>query len=115
MSGELAKLQLVVLYPESDSGWFDFDYYRDVHLPLSATLLKPFGFIAYSVYECQPMQTDRPAPYVVMTELDFADPHDLREGMRIHGPELAADFPRYTNITPVAFLRRTRVPRTPVS
>ena len=95
-------IRLTVLYPANPAGTFDFDYYLNTHMPLSAELLQEYGLLRYEVDRCvSSISGDAPA-FLCITRLEFSSLEQLQTGMRIHGPVLRQDFSRYTNITPVA-------------
>lgn len=95
-------VRLLICYPAADGSFFDHDYYRDTHLPLSEELLAPFGFLGYTVHRGESTVRGGPPPMLCITELEFESLEGLQQGMARCGAELSADFANYTDITPVA-------------
>ena len=41
--------RMSVMYPTKEGATFDFDYYRQTHMPLALEKLKPFGMIRFDI------------------------------------------------------------------
>jgi uncharacterized protein (TIGR02118 family) len=95
-------IKLCVQYPAEGGSFFDFDYYLDVHLPMSETLLAEYGFLGYEVQHCTTTISGDDPEFLCITQLEFSSLEELREGMQERGAELSADFARYTDIKPIA-------------
>lgn len=95
-------IKLCIQYPAAEGSFFDFDYYRDVHLPMSERLLRDFGLRGYEVQRCTTTVSGEAPAYRCITLLSFDSLDELRRGMQAHGAELSADFASYTDIKPVA-------------
>jgi uncharacterized protein (TIGR02118 family) len=88
-------IRLSVYYPKSDGATFDHDYYRDNHVPLA---VKTWGL------DSDKAEIDRglDGPYVAAVHFQFESPEAVAAAMGAPGtPEVMADVPNYTNITPV--------------
>lgn len=93
---------LVICYPASAGTFFNVDYYRDVHMPMSERLLGEFGLQGYTISRgTGTVQGDEP-PMLCVTELRFETLAGLRDGLATHGAALREDFSNYTDIQPVA-------------
>lgn len=100
---------VAVMYPAEAS--FDFDYYRDTHLPLLQQLW------GAALIECQPLRgvataDGTPPPYQVITLLQFSDLPALQEAMVEHGAEVAADLQNFTDRQPLIQINAPLTPST---
>jgi len=95
-------VRLTVVYPTDAGRFFDFDYYLKQHLPMSAELLGPHGFVGYTVQRGSTTVRGDMPPHCCITHLDFESLDGLRAGMEAHGSALREDFARYTDIAPLA-------------
>ncbi len=85
---------------------FDFDYYRDKHLPLIRQLW------GTALVDCQPLRSvatadGTPPPYQVITLLHFRDMASLQEAMAAHGAAVAADLANFTDRQPLIQINET--------
>lgn len=94
-------VKVTILYPNGEGKKFDMNYYSKTHMPLMQTLfgkgMKGYAFDK-GIASGAP---DTPLPYVTIGYLYFEKVEDFQEGMKVHGKEVLADIPKYTNITPV--------------
>jgi uncharacterized protein (TIGR02118 family) len=90
-----------ILYSNEPGCTFDFDYYRDRHMPMikekMAGACSHFKILK-GVAGGTPGQ---PATYVAMGHLFFQSVDAFLAAFSPHAREIAADIPRYTNVTPV--------------
>lgn len=93
-------IRVSVMYPNTGEK-FDFDYYVNQHMALARRLLEPYGL--------EQTQVDRgigsvgpgaEAPYVAVGHLIFNSPEKMQKGLEAHDPDLAADVPNFTTISP---------------
>lgn len=93
-------IRVSVMYPNT-GGKFDFDYYVNQHMALARKLLEP--------YSLEKTQVDKgvasagpgsEAPYIAVGHLIFSSPEQMQKGLEAHDPELAADLPNFTAISP---------------
>ena len=85
-------IRLSVLYPKTDGAKFDFDYYRDKHVPLCTS--------TWGV----PAQIDKgvDGPYEAAVHFTFESPDALNAAMANEGTgAIMADVANYTTIGPV--------------
>lgn len=95
-------INVIVVYPAEDEGWFDIDYYLNRHIPFFEELFRPFGLVRIEVdggMETIP-HGDRPV-FRVMTRMRFRSVDELRCGIRRCEPRINEDVPRFTNLTPI--------------
>jgi uncharacterized protein (TIGR02118 family) len=87
-----------VLYTNAAGKRFDHDYYAQKHMPLALERLKGNGMTRYEI--------DRgvgggapgsPPAYLCIGRLYFENLGGMEQGLAMHGPELMADVPNYTN------------------
>jgi uncharacterized protein (TIGR02118 family) len=86
-------VRLAIVYPHGNR--FDMDYYINRHMAGAHQLLASYGLVRVEV--------DRPldaGPYVCIGYFYFESLDGLHRGMEARGPELIADVPNYTDVTP---------------
>ncbi|MGD1098241.1 MAG: EthD family reductase [Bryobacteraceae bacterium] len=97
-----------VFYPNDPGKKFDHDYYAASHMPMVMDRLKSSGMVRYEI--------DRgvgggapgaPAPFVCVGRLYFNTTEGFQDGLTAHGPEILADVPKYTDISPQIQLSET--------
>ena len=93
--------RLVIKYPNSEGAHFDFEYYRDAHMPLSQELLGEHGMGHFEILRGEESVAGGPPEFLCITQIDFPSAAELKAGLAAHGQQLKADFPNYTNVTPV--------------
>jgi uncharacterized protein (TIGR02118 family) len=90
-----------VFYPNDPGKKFDHDYYAASHMPMVLDRLKSNGMTRYEM--------DRgvggglpgaPAPFVCVGRLYFNTLDGFQSSLSTHGPEIMADVPKYTDISP---------------
>ncbi len=92
--------RLTVVYPATEGGHFDFDYYVKSHIPMVA------GFIGSSVDRTEAARGiagagTTPAPYAAVGHIYLRELGALQSAFERHGEQMGLDVPNYTNITPV--------------
>ena len=93
--------RMSVMYPTKEGAHFDFDYYRQTHMPLALVQLEPYGMIRYEIDKGISALGGQQGPYVCVGHLYFESLEDYEKGIAEVGPELREDIPNYTNITPI--------------
>jgi uncharacterized protein (TIGR02118 family) len=93
--------KISVMYPNSPDVHFDHDYYRDVHMPLVKQRLGD-GIQSYTVDKgIAGGAPGSAAPYVSMCHLFAESLEAFQSAIAVHGEELNADIPHFTNAVPV--------------
>lgn len=93
---------LTVTYPKSPDASFDFDYFRQTHLPEVGKAFTPFGLGYASVLRGEEMLGGGEPAYFATTILSFATEQGARDAVASDGGRaLAADIPNFTTVTPV--------------
>jgi conserved hypothetical protein len=90
-----------VMYPSTEGGTFDMDYYNATHIPLVKEAFGPTGLASVQVLQGLPGPDGAQPPYVAIANLVFESPEALQKSMG--GPraaEVVGDVPNFTNITP---------------
>lgn len=94
-------IKLCVMYPALEGARFDFDYYRNVHIPKVCALL---GDACKGVSIEQGMcgsNSQTPAAYVAMVGLLFASDGDFEAAFGPVAGEIMADLPNFTDMEPL--------------
>ena len=98
MSSGMIKVS--IMYPNSEDGTFNMNYYKEKHMPMLAEL---FGesLKKYSIDEgISGRLTSEPASYIAIGHLYFDTLPEYQEGFKKHGKIILDDIPNYTNIKP---------------
>lgn len=90
------------VYPVKDDYQFDFEYYENVHMPLSIKKLSAAkGFLGVSVERGITIdEPNMPSSYVAMCHYYFDTLENFMAAFMPHAEELQADIKNYTNIEP---------------
>ena len=93
---------LTVTYPKSPDSSFDFDYFRQKHLPEIGKAFKPFGLGYASVLRGEETLGGGEPAYFATTILSFATEEGARNAVASDaGRALAADIAHFTSVTPI--------------
>jgi len=92
-------IKVTVLYPNGEGKTFDMDYYTKKHMPLMA---KFFSLKLYAIDKgIAGGAPNVPVPFLAIGYLYFDKLSDYESARALHAEEIKADFPKYTNITPL--------------
>lgn len=104
-------IRMTSMYPATEGGYFDHEYYATVHLKMNLDLCGPFGLKRVQVWKGvstpefellkQGQPPTAPAKFVCVGHYDFETIEGYVQAVAAHGEELGADIPEYTNITPI--------------
>lgn len=97
-------MSLNVLYPNHEGARFDFDYYRNTHIPLAMKVMKADKVI---LIEGVPSK-DAPPPFVMICHFQFSSAEALAAANA--KPEIAevrADVAKVTDIKPIVMVGKT--------
>jgi uncharacterized protein (TIGR02118 family) len=93
---------VVVCYPRGAGSTFDFDYYRQTHLPLVARHWKASGLVKVSALQGTPGPDGSDGPYLAIALLAFGSEADIASALGgPHAPEIMGDIVNFTNVEPV--------------
>ena len=91
--------KVTVLYPNGEGKTFNMDYYTKKHMPLMA---KFFNLKIYAIDKgIAGRGPNEPVPFLAIGYLYFDKLSDYENARALHAEEIKADFPKYTNITPL--------------
>ncbi len=93
---------LTVTYPKSKGATFDFDYYREKHLPEVGKAFGQFGLGFASVLKGEETLDGKEPAYFAVAILSFATEQGARDAVASAGAKaLIEDIPNFTNCEPV--------------
>ncbi|WP_336485702.1 EthD family reductase [Methylobacterium nigriterrae] len=87
-----------VMYPGGDGTKFDMDYYLGHHMPLVRERWAPMGLHEAKVVKGVATPDGAPAPFQIMALLTFASEEAFRQAAAVHGQEIFADIPKFTDV-----------------
>jgi uncharacterized protein (TIGR02118 family) len=94
-------IRISVLYPAGPGKRFDLDYYAKKHMVLVRERLGGLGLVRIEVDKGVAGGTPgSPAPFVGVGHLYFNSLDEFQKAMQVHGKELIADVPNFTDIQP---------------
>src|SRR5712691_6040642 len=94
-------IQLSIIYPKKENAKFDWDYYLNIHIPLS---IKLHGGALKGVSIVKELDTgieDLPASYTALTSMLFESVNSFFEAFAPHSEILREDMKNYTDIEPI--------------
>lgn len=92
-------IQLYVLYPASSR--FDFDYYKNKHLPMLRELWGPVGMESVTASKgVSGLFPGTPAKYTAMAILTFTSGEALQKALKEGGGQVISDIANYTDAQP---------------
>lgn len=95
---------LFVIYPNHEGARFDFDYYRNTHIPLAMKVMKADKV---TLTEGLPGK-DAPPPFVMICHFQFASPEALAAAnAKPEMAEVRADVAKVTDIKPIVMVGKT--------
>jgi uncharacterized protein (TIGR02118 family) len=97
----MSMIVVSVTYPNSDQARFDFDYFRDTHMPLIRKLLSDSGLEDLRAFRGASAPNGGPAAHRAVSLLSFASLDGFKSGITKHGPAIFADRPNFTDIQPL--------------
>ncbi|WP_158774009.1 EthD family reductase [Cobetia sp. L2A1] len=101
-------IKVNILYPNGPQVVFDFDYYRNTHLPLVAELMGDALKDTQVDAGLDMGPQGEKAPYIAIGTLYFASVEVFQAAFGLHTEQLMADVPNFTNTTPVVQVNEQR-------
>jgi uncharacterized protein (TIGR02118 family) len=93
-------IKATVMYPTTEGGKFDLDYYLATHMPMAASRLGD-ACKGWSVDEgLNAGAPGTPPPYVVMTNMLFDSIEDFGAAFNEAAADIMADLVNFTDILP---------------
>lgn len=83
------------IYPRQEGGTFDFEYYKNKHMPLC---MKRFGENAKSFEVARSLPGEQ---HVCIGTIYLESVEAFERAFAEHGVEISGDVPNYTNIGPI--------------
>lgn len=93
---------ITVTYPNVEGATFNFDYYRQTHLPMVGRAFGPHGMGYASVLKGESNVDGTPPTFLVHAVFSFREEDGARAALASESArELMADFANFTNVTPI--------------
>jgi len=93
---------LTITYPKSPDSTFDFDYFRQKHLPEVGKAFGPFGLGFASVLRGEETLDGKDPAFYAVTILSFREEQGARDAVASdEAKALIEDIRNYTNVTPI--------------
>ena len=93
---------LTITYPKSPDSTFDFDYFRQTHLPKVGEAFGPFGLGFASVLRGEETLGGGDPAFYAVTILSFREEEGARQAVASdEAKALIEDIANYTNVTPI--------------
>jgi uncharacterized protein (TIGR02118 family) len=94
-------IKVSVMYPFAEGKTFDMDYYETKHMPMVAGFLGS-NLVKYTIEKGVASGIpNQPLPYMAIGTFYVKSLSDYQGAMAPNRDAIRADFPNYTNITPV--------------
>jgi uncharacterized protein (TIGR02118 family) len=91
-----------VIYPRSPGATFDFDYYKQTHLPLVASRWRDSGLVGAEALRGISAADGSEAAFLAIALIRFQSPEHFRKAVTgEHAAEIMGDIANFTNIQPV--------------
>jgi len=94
-------IKVTVLYPSSEGGRFDMDYYLSTHLPLCQELLGEACKGTEAELGLNGGAPGVPAPFVAQGHLYFDSEASFQEAFAANAGPIMSDVANYTDLAPV--------------
>jgi uncharacterized protein (TIGR02118 family) len=93
---------LSIVYPREPGATFDYDYYRNRHLPLAGRLWGDAGLVGGEALLGKTSADGSEAPYFAIGIIHFESAEALRAAMTSeHAPEVMDDIRKFTDVQPI--------------
>ncbi len=87
-------IRVLVLYPNIAGKKFDFEYYKNNHIPLVKERLAPIKLEVDLGID----RIENPVPYKAVTHMVFKSLEELNSKYQAHGKELNEDKQKFTDL-----------------
>ena len=93
---------LTVSYPKSPDATFDYDYFRDKHLPQVGNVFRPFGLGYAAVLRGEQSLDGQDPAFFATAIFSFPTEQGARDAVASEGTAtLIADIANFTTVTPL--------------
>jgi uncharacterized protein (TIGR02118 family) len=91
-----------VMYPREPGGTFDYDYYRDVHIPLVQRLWGDAGLVSGQALKGISGGNGQDSPFYAIGLIHFASREALNDAIAgEHAAEVMGDIANFTKVKPI--------------
>jgi uncharacterized protein (TIGR02118 family) len=98
---EKGLIKISIMYPFTEGKTFDMDYYENKHMPYVAGLLGT-NLVKYTIEKgIASGIPNTPLPFMAIGVFYVKSLSDYQAAIAPNRDAIRADFPKYTNITPV--------------
>ena len=94
-------INVSILYPIKEGGYFDLEYYLKTHMPLSIEKLRPALRGVSIEHGFGTAGSDAPPAFTVICQLSFDSVEAFFEVFSPHAEWLQGDIKNYTDLDPV--------------
>jgi len=100
-NSEKGLTKVSVMYPYTDGKTFNMEYYESKHMPMVAKLLG-LNLVKYTIEKgISSGIPNQPLPFMAIGTFYVKSLSDYQSAIGPHRDAVRADFPNYTNITPI--------------
>ena len=96
-------IRVTILYPNTEGGRFDHDYYTSKHAALVQELYGD-SLTAFEMLKGSADPDGNPPAFVATANLDFTSREAYLERRAVSRPQIVADAPNFTDIRPITLL-----------
>ena len=101
---EKGLIKVSILYPYAEGKTFNMDYYETKHMPMVAAFLGS-NLVKYTIEKGLASGIpNQPLPFMAIGTFYVKNLADYQAAIGPHRDAIRADFPNYTNITPVILM-----------
>lgn len=90
-----------VCYPKNATSRFDFDYYLKRHIPLVVSRWAGMGLAKAELLKGSAALDGGGPGFELIGLLSFDSIESMRSALEVHGNEIIADIPNFTNVQPL--------------
>ena len=103
-ASEKGLFKISILYPFAEGKTFNMEYYETKHMPMVAAFLGT-NLVKYSIEKgIANGMPNQPLPYMAIGIFYVKSISEYQAAIGPHIADIRADFPNYTNISPVVFV-----------
>jgi len=101
---EKGLIKVSIMYPFAEGKSFNMEYYETKHMPMVAALLGP-NLVKYTIEKGLASGIpNQPLPFMAIGTFYVKSLSEYQAAIGPHRDAIRADFPNYTNISPVIFV-----------
>lgn len=92
---------VTVLYPQTESSHFDYEYYAAKHLPLVKARWGSMGLEEAEFLRGSAAMDGAAPAFALIATLVFSSQQAMNAALAAHGAEILGDIPNYTDVQPL--------------